>query len=78
MVSHDLPTIKQTVHRMINLQDTIRYDGSTTDIPDLSLLAQLRGIQATHDDEPIQINTDVTKSNLNPIIIVPAKQGDQK
>ena len=78
MVSHDLPTIKQTVHRMIYLEDTIRYDGSTTDFPDLSLLAQLRGIQATHDDEPIQINTDVTKSNLNPIIIVPAKKGDQK
>ena len=78
MVSHDLPTIKQTVHRMIYLEDTIRYDGSTTDFPDLSLLAQLRGIQATHDDEPIQINTNVKKSNLNPIIIVPEKKGDQK
>ena len=28
MISHDLSTIKMTVHRMIHLEETIRYDGS--------------------------------------------------
>ena len=77
MVSHDLATIKQTVHRMIHLEETISFDGSTSDFPDLSRLAELRGIQATHDD-PTQSNTDLKQSNLDPLIIVPKSKGEEK
>ena len=78
MVSHDLPTIKQTVHRMIYLEDTIRYDGPTSEFPDLSSLAQLRGIQAIHD-EPTQItNSNEKLSNLDPVIIFSSKKGEKE
>ena len=78
MVSHDLPTIKQTVHRMIYLEDTIRYDGPTSEFPDLSSLAQLRGIQAIHD-EPTQItNSNEKLSNLDPVIIFSTKKGEKE
>ena len=73
MVSHDLSTIKKTVHRMIYLEETIRYDGPTSEFPDLSSLADLRGIKSTHDEDII-IDSDVKKSNLEPIIIVPGKE----
>tara|TARA_B100001778_G_C18584964_1_gene629407 strand:+ start:698 stop:1549 length:852 start_codon:yes stop_codon:yes gene_type:complete len=77
MVSHDLPTIKQTVHRMIYLEDTIRYDGPTSEFPDLSSLAQLRGIQAIHD-EPTQTNSNEKLSNLDPVIIFSSKKGEKE
>ena len=75
MVSHDLTTIKQTVHRMIYLEETISFDGSTSDFPDLSSLALLRGIEATHD-EHYQESLEVSKNNSEPIVIVPKKSGD--
>ena len=77
MISHDLSTIKQTVHRMIYLEETIRYDGPNSDFPDLSELAELRGINATHEN-PTQINNEIKQYNLDPILISPAKKGDQK
>ena len=77
MVSHDLPTIKQTVHRMIYLEDTIRYDGPTSEFPDLSSLAQLRGIQAIHD-EPTQTNSNEKLSNLDPVIIFSSKKCEKE
>ncbi len=77
MISHDLSTIKQTVHRMIYLEETIRYDGSNSDFPDLSELAELRGIDATHENLT-QINNEIKQSNLDTITIVPAKKGDSK
>ena len=77
MISHDLSTIKQTVHRMIYLEETIRYDGTNSDFPDLSELAELRGINATHEN-PTQINNEIKQYNLDPILISPAKKGDQK
>jgi len=77
MISHDLSTIKQTVHRMIYLEETIRYDGSNSDFPDLSELAELRGIDATHENLT-QINNEIKQSNLDIITIVPAKKGDSK
>jgi len=48
MVSHDLAAIRQTAHRMIYLEETIRYDGPTEEFPDLETLAGLRGIEPVH------------------------------
>ncbi len=50
MISHDLASMKRTVHRMVYLEQQIRYDGSTDDFPELSVLADLRGIEETHPD----------------------------
>ena len=48
MVSHDLAAIRQTAHRMVFLEETIRFDGDTEDFPDLVELADLRGIGPVH------------------------------
>tara|TARA_B100001113_G_C21067055_1_gene603900 strand:+ start:385 stop:1260 length:876 start_codon:yes stop_codon:yes gene_type:complete len=50
MISHDLASIKRTVHRMVYLEHKIRYDGPTQTFPDLSDLAELRGIEPTHPE----------------------------
>ena len=50
MVSHDLTAMRQTAHRMIFLEETIRFDGPTDDFPDLEKLADLRGIDHVHGD----------------------------
>ena len=50
MISHDLACMKRTVHRMVYLEQQIRYDGSTNDFPELSVLADLRGIEETHPE----------------------------
>jgi zinc transport system ATP-binding protein len=52
MVSHDLTAIRKTAHRMIFLEESIRFDGKTEEFPDLDKLADLRGIGNVHD-EPI-------------------------
>jgi zinc transport system ATP-binding protein len=52
MVSHDLTAIRKTAHRMIFLEESIRFDGKTEEFPDLDKLADLRGIGNAHD-EPI-------------------------
>ena len=49
MVSHDLTAIRQTAHRMIFLEEKIRFDGPTNLFPDLETLADLRGITPAHD-----------------------------
>ena len=51
MVSHDLAAIRQTTHRMIYLEESIRFDGPTEEFPDLTTLAGLRGILPVHDHE---------------------------
>ena len=51
MVSHDITAIRQTAHRMVYLEETIRYDGPTENFPDLTSLAGLRGITPVHDDK---------------------------
>jgi len=56
MVSHDLTAIRQTSHRMIFLEEKIRFDGPTDLFPDLETLADLRGITPAHDG-PIQIHS---------------------
>ena len=56
MVSHDLTAIRQTTHRMIFLEEKIRFDGPTNLFPDLETLAGLRGITPTHES-PVNIQT---------------------
>lgn len=51
MVSHDLTAMRKTAHRMVFLEESIRFDGPTSSFPDLEKLADLRGIEAVHDDE---------------------------
>lgn len=51
MISHDLSAMKQTAHRMIFLEETIRYDGVTENFPSLEELAGLRGIQHVHEGD---------------------------
>jgi zinc transport system ATP-binding protein len=48
MISHDLTAIRQTAHRMIYLEESIRFDGPSEDFPDLDKLADLRGIEPVH------------------------------
>mgnify|MGYP003322144494 CR=1 FL=1 len=48
MISHDLTAIRQTAHRMIYLEESIRFDGPSEDFPDLDKLAGLRGIEPEH------------------------------
>lgn len=50
MVSHDLTAIRQTAHRMIFLEESIRFDGKTEEFPDLDKLADLRGIGNVHNE----------------------------
>ena len=49
MVSHDLTAIRQSAHRVIYLDGQIQYDGKPSEIPDLSGLAGLVGLQHVHD-----------------------------
>ena len=76
MISHDLSSIKRTVHRMIYLEETIRYDGPTETFPDLSKLAELRGIEPTHDDGQIY-DAESINNDSNTIILVPGKGGEK-
>jgi zinc transport system ATP-binding protein len=48
MVSHDLAAIRQTTHRMIYLEESIQFDGPSDQFPDLTGLADLRGIKHVH------------------------------
>ena len=50
MVSHDMAAIRQTAHRMIYLEETIKFDGETKSFPNLTQLAMLRGISHVHDE----------------------------
>ena len=50
MVSHDLAAIRQTAHRMIYLEESIKFDGITSEFPDLTEIAELRGINPVHDE----------------------------
>ena len=61
MISHDLAAIKQTTHRIIYLDNSIQFDGKPSDLPDLEVLAGLRGIKNVHGepgDEDFR-NTDL-------------------
>ena len=55
MVSHDLTAIRKTAHRMIFLEESIRFDGPTSSFPDLEKLADLRGNNAPHEDHQMHV-----------------------
>ena len=55
MVSHDLTAIRKTAHRMIFLEERIRFDGPTSSFPDLEKLADLRGIHDPHEDHQMHV-----------------------
>ena len=68
MVSHDLAAIRQTAHRMIFLEETIRFDGDTEKFPDLVELADLRGIGPVHGHahhHPIPVGTLDDSSHIH-------------
>ena len=48
MVSHDVTAMRQTAHRMVFLEETIRFDGTVKSFPGLDKLADLRGIEPVH------------------------------
>ena len=75
MISHDLTSIKQTVHRMIYLEEKIRFDGPTVDFPGLSELAKLRGIEPTHEEADFSATKN--PDNEDTIILVPGKDGEE-
>ncbi len=59
MISHDITAMRQTAHRMIYLEEGIRYDGPSSNFPDFSLLAAIRGIVQVHDvPEEIQLKEE--------------------
>ena len=76
MISHDLASIKRTVHRMVYLEQKIRYDGPTQTFPDLSDLAELRGIEPTHP-ELDTATPEETKSEEIINIIIPNSESEQ-
>ena len=76
MISHDLASIKRTVHRMVYLEQKIRYDGPTQTFPDLSDLAELRGIEPTHPELDLA-NPNETKSEGIISIIVPNSESEE-
>ncbi len=53
MVSHDIAAIQQTSHRMIYLEERIRYDGASNCFPSLDELANLRGLENIHENVAI-------------------------
>ena len=48
MVSHDVTAMRKTAHRLVYLEDTIRFDGPPPEFPSLEDLASLRGIVDVH------------------------------
>ena len=75
MISHDLTSIKQTVHRMIYLEEKIRFDGPTTEFPGLSELARLRGIEPNHQETDFGGTKNADNESI--ITLVPGKDGEK-
>ena len=48
MVSHDVTAMRQTAHRLVFLEETIRFDGPVKSFPGMDKLADLRGIEPVH------------------------------
>jgi zinc transport system ATP-binding protein len=48
MVSHDVTAMRKTAHRLVYLEDTVRFDGPPPEFPSLEDLASLRGIVDVH------------------------------
>tara|TARA_B100001109_G_C18815743_1_gene451932 strand:- start:26 stop:901 length:876 start_codon:yes stop_codon:yes gene_type:complete len=76
MISHDLASIKRTVHRMVYLEQKVRYDGPTQSFPDLSDLAELRGIEPTHRDLDSANHVEIKSEDIISIIIPNSESGE--
>ncbi len=76
MISHDLASIKRTVHRMVYLEQKVRYDGPTLTFPDLSDLAELRGIEPTHSELDSTNYTDIKSEDIISIIVPNSESGE--
>lgn len=74
MISHDLASIKQTVHRMIYLEENIYFDGPTSEFPGLSSIAKLRGINIRDTEDK---NLDSGKTEENQITDAISNSGGQ-
>ena len=48
MVSHDVTAMRQTAHRLVFLEETIRFDGPVKSFPGMDKLADLRGMEPVH------------------------------
>lgn len=48
MISHDIAAMRQTAHRLVYLEETIRFDGPPPNFPSIEELAALRGIEDVH------------------------------
>ena len=77
MVSHDLASIKRTVHRMVYLEQKIRYDGPTNTFPDLSDLAELRGIESTHPGIELNQNSEINSDGIITIVVPKKSEGEE-
>jgi zinc transport system ATP-binding protein len=77
MVSHDLASIKRTVHRMVYLEQKIRYDGPTNTFPDLSDLAELRGIESTHPGIELNQNSEINSDGIITIVVPNKSEGEE-
>ena len=77
MISHDLASIKSTVHRMIYLEQKICYDGPTQTFPDLADLAELRGIESTHPDVESPIKLEKSSDEIISIIVPDNPEGEK-
>ena len=64
MVSHDLAAIRQTAHRMIYLEESIKFDGETSIFPELTELAELRGIMPVHSEDHHHHHSDIKNGDL--------------
>ena len=69
MISHDLASIKSTVHRMVYLEQKIRYDGPTQTFPDLADLAELRGIEPKHPNVDSPVKPEKSSDEIISIIV---------
>ena len=76
MISHDLASIKRTVHRMVYLEQKVRYDGPTQSFPDLSDLAELRGIEPTHRELDSANHVEIKSEDIISIIIPNSESGE--
>ena len=77
MISHDLASIKSTVHRMVYLEQKIRYDGPTQTFPDLADLAELRGIEPTHPNVDSPIKPEKSSDEIISIIVPDNPRGEK-
>ena len=50
MISHDVAAMRQSAHRMIYLEESVRFDGGSAQFPCLEDLAALRGLVDVHSE----------------------------